>query len=97
MQETPYSFHDPKEFSCKANRGDSSGSLFLLNHWIDSTPTPKPSNAEIVNSYDFLLKRAEKCKDERKMMPNLIAVDFYKTGNLFQVVETLNGIKKTTT
>ncbi len=97
MQETPYSFHDPKEFSCRANRGDSSGSLFLMNHWIDSTPTPKPSNAQIVNSYDFLLKRARQCQEERKMVPNLIAVDFYKTGNLFQVVETLNGIRKTTT
>lgn len=97
MQETPYSFHDPKEFSCRANRGDSSGSLFLLNHWIDSTPTPKPSNAQIVNSYDFLLHRAHQCQEERKMLPNLIAVDFYKTGNLFEVVQTLNGIKKTTT
>lgn len=49
------------------------------------------------NSYDFLLKRARQCQEERKMVPNLIAVDFYKTGNLFQVVATLNGIKKTTT
>jgi hypothetical protein len=93
MQETPYSFHDPKEFSCKENRGGSSGSLFLLNHWIDSTPAPKPSNAQIVNSYDFLLKRAQQCKEQRKLMPNLIAVDFYKTGNLMDVVQTLNGIQ----
>jgi hypothetical protein len=97
MQETPYSFHDPKEFSCTANRGGSGGSLFLMNHWIDSTPAPKPSNAQIVNSFDVLLKRAEQCKKERHLMPNLIAVDFYKTGNLFEVVESLNGIRKSKT
>jgi hypothetical protein len=27
------------------------------------------------------------------MLPNLIAVDFYKTGDLFEAVKTLNGIK----
>ena len=54
---------------------------------------PKPSNAEIVNAYDFLLNRAQQCQAERKHLPNLIAVDFYRTGDLFEVVKTLNGIK----
>jgi hypothetical protein len=26
------------------------------------------------------------------MMPNLVAVDFYRTGDLFRVVRALNGI-----
>lgn len=93
MAETPYSFHKPEEFSCKANRGGTSASLFLINHWIDSSPAPKPSNAEIVNAYDFLLNRARQCQEERKHLPNLIAVDFYRTGDLLKVVNTLNGIK----
>ena len=58
MQETPYTFKTPEEFSCKPNRGGTTGSLFLINNWIETTPTPKPSNAEIVNTYDVLLKRA---------------------------------------
>jgi MFS family permease len=94
MQETPYKFHRPDEFSCKPNRGTSSASLFLINHWIETAPAPKPSNAEIVNAYDVLLKRAQQCQRERHMLPNLLAVDFYKTGDLFRVVEALNGIKK---
>jgi hypothetical protein len=94
MQETPYKFHQPDEFSCKPNRGTSSASLFLINHWIETAPAPKPSNAEIVNAYDVLLKRAQQCQRERHMLPNLLAVDFYKTGDLFRVVEALNGIKK---
>jgi hypothetical protein len=97
VQETPYSFHDPSEFSCNPNRGGTSGSLFLLNHWIDSTPAPKPSNAQIVNSYEFLLKRARECQKQRHLLPNLIAVDFYRTGDLLKVVETLNGLKQTKT
>ena len=63
-----------------------------MNHWIDTTPTPKPSNAAIVNAYDFLLARAEKCEAERNHIPNIIAVDFYRTGDLLRVVNKLNGV-----
>ncbi len=92
FQETPYGFKTPAEFSNAPNRGGKKGSLLLMNHWIESTPAPLPSNAEIVNSYDFLLKRARACRKERGMMPNLVAVDFYRTGDLFRVVRKLNGI-----
>ena len=93
VQETPYSFHDPSEFSCRPNRGGGSGSLLLLNHWIETAPAPLPSNAEKVNAYDFLLDRARKCQKERGKLPNLVAVDFYRTGDLIAVTETLNGIQ----
>lgn len=94
MQETPYKFHKPDEMSCRENRGTATASLFLINNWIETAPAPKPSNAQIVNAYDFLLKRAQLCRQERHMLPNILAVDFYKTGDLIKVVETLNGIKK---
>jgi hypothetical protein len=92
IQETPYTFHQPSEFSCAANRGGTAGSLFQINHWIETTPTPKPSNAAIVNAYDFLLGRARLCEKERGHVPNVLAVDFYRTGDLFRVVRTLNGL-----
>jgi hypothetical protein len=94
FQETPYGFKDPSEFSNAPNRGGKGGSLLLMNHWIETTPAPLPSNAKIVNAYDFLLKRARACKRARGMTPNLIAVDFYRTGDLFKVVRTMNGIKE---
>jgi hypothetical protein len=90
--ETPYTFHKVEEFSCRANRGGEGGQLLQINHWIDTTPTPRPSNATIVNAYSFLLARAEQCASERRHLPNLIAVDFYKTGDLFNVVNKLNGV-----
>jgi hypothetical protein len=92
MQETPYTFHDTTQFSNKPNRGGPGGSLLLLNHWIESTPMPKPSNAAVVNAYDFLLRRARACQRERHKLPNLIAVDFYATGDLMRVARTMNGI-----
>ncbi len=97
FQETPYRFLDPSEFSNKPGRGGTTGSLLLMNHWIETTPAPKPSNAEIVNAYDFLLKRARACRRARGMMPNLIAVDFYATGDLVRVVDTMNGVEMPTT
>jgi hypothetical protein len=92
IMETPYTFHAPDQFSCKDNRGGDKALLFQINHWIESTPAPKPSNAEIVNSYDFLLRRARECMKERKHLPNIIAVDFYKVGDLLGVVRTMNGL-----
>jgi hypothetical protein len=92
MQETPFHFSRASEFSCAANRGASTNSLFLINHWIDTTPAPRPSNAAKVNAYDVLLGRAEECEQERGLQPNVLAVDFYGRGDLMKVVDTLNRI-----
>ena len=92
VQETRYRFHDLSEFSCKPNRGGTAGSLLLLNHWIETAPAPRPSNAEVVNAYEFLLARARQCGKERGRLPNLIAVDFYRTGDVIGAARTLNGI-----
>ncbi len=90
MQETPYKFRSPAEMSCAPNRGGTSGSLLLINNWIDTTPDPKPSNAAIVNAYDALLARARLCQAERGMKPNVLAVDFYRTGDVVKVARAMN-------
>ena len=92
IQETPFRFLEPGQFSCAPNRGGTGGSLFQINHWIETAPTPRPSNAAIVNSYDFLLGRARQCAKKRGHVPNIIAVDFYRTGDLLRVVKRLNGL-----
>jgi len=96
IQETPYSFHTPEDFSCKPNRGGTTPPMFQINHWIETTPAPKPSNAEIVNAYDFLLKRALTCQRVRRHLPNIIAVDFEDIGDVVRVARTLNGLDSTT-
>jgi hypothetical protein len=52
---------------------------------------PRPSDAEKVNAYEPLLQRARTCERIRDHLPNLLAVNFYKRGDLFRVVDTLNG------
>ncbi|HXY42053.1 MAG TPA: hypothetical protein VEQ10_20425 [Vicinamibacteria bacterium] len=92
FQETPYRFRTPEEFSCQVNRGGTAGPLFQINHWIETVPAPKPSNAVIVNAHDFLLARARRCQKERGKVPNILAVDFAMTGDVLAVAAELNGI-----
>jgi hypothetical protein len=100
LQETPYSFKQASQLTkssnlaktCEPNRGSSDNPLFLLNHWIDTSPAPRPTNAAKVNDYKALLARAKECERVRDRLPNLIAVDFYATGDLFRVVEKLNEL-----
>jgi hypothetical protein len=100
LQETPFTFRgaaaltDPanRVESCAANRGPDSAPLLLLNHWVAMEPLPLPSDAEKVNAYEPLLARARECERIRGQIPNLIAVNFYRRGDLFRVVDTLNGV-----
>ena len=99
-EETPYAFSrvaqltNPKDLpaSCKANRGPARAPLFLVNHWISTDPLPLPSNAAKVNKYSVLLRRVRECERLRQHLPNLVAVNFYRRGDVFRVVDTLNGV-----
>ncbi len=93
MWDTPYSFERPEDFSCACSRGCPSrqGQLFLVNHWL-STPLAAPEQAAATNAYDRLYGRAATCRDDSGFQPTLLAVDFYDVGDLFAVVDALNGI-----
>jgi hypothetical protein len=90
VQETPFLFRRPGQLSCRANRGSPDAPLFLLNHWI-TDKRREVSNAARVNARGVLLTRARECQAERGLLPNFVAVDFYDRGDLFGVVDTLNG------
>ncbi len=89
--DTPYSFRTAEEFSCDVLRGDASHDLFLVNHWL-STPLPTRDGATSVNTADVLGARAQACAAEHGRIPNLVAVDHYDVGDLFSVVDGLNGV-----
>jgi hypothetical protein len=93
MQDTPYQFPAPEDFNCTHNRGDPEASLLLMNHWV-SRPNHAPDRATAVevNSDDFIVERARACEQERGLMVNYIAVDFYSLGDLTGAVDTLNGV-----
>jgi hypothetical protein len=100
-EETPFAFSNPEHLtdpsrvaaSCKPNRGPKNAPIFLVNHWITTDPVPLPSNAAKVNAYGPLIGRLRECERIRHHIPNLVAVDFYRQGDLLRAVDTLNHVK----
>lgn len=91
--DTPYSFTSLDELSCRENRGQMGSDLFLMNHWIStSLGLPSEDDAPTANSFDVLHGRAAQCQQEAGQIPNFVAVDFYDHGDLFAVVDALNGV-----
>jgi hypothetical protein len=89
FQETTFSFTNKKQFDCAPNRGNPDAPLFLINHWITSSP-PNPSTGSDVNSTGALDKRIEQCLTDRGLVPNIVAVDFAERGNLVSTAQELN-------
>lgn len=102
LQETPYNFPNSDQLtqpanweqSCGPNRGDVTGSMFLMNHWSPPTAPPQPDlekSAE-VNARSVLVGRAQKCAEVRGRLPSLIAADQITAGDLIGAVRDLNAI-----
>jgi len=102
LQETPYTFDhveeltDPSNWkaSCGPNRGDVTGSMFLMNHWSPPTPPAEPDleKSAKVNARSVIAGRAEKCAQVRGRLPSIIAADQVTAGDLIGAVRDLNGI-----
>ena len=90
--ETPFSFAAPEDFNCDPNRGDPTNPLFLLKHFLTTAVGGDPELAEMVNYNPLFIDRARQCEEERSALPNFVAVDFYDIGDLFAVVDALNGL-----
>ena len=89
--ETPFSFSTPEDFTCDPNRGDPANPLFLFNHFLTAPLGGSPDLAEMVNYNPLFIDRAHECEAENDDFANFIAVDFYDIGDLFDVVDDLNG------
>jgi hypothetical protein len=91
-QETPYHFGTAAQLdaddSCRPNRGGTKGSLLLIIHWVDTSPAPRTSIAAEVNAPAFLKRRLDRCRRERGLVPNVVAVDFYRRGNVVGTLAT---------
>ncbi len=94
-QETPFRFHSVDDLSCERNRGPADAALFLVNHWIEDI-APSPADAELLNAREVLLPRLQQCEAERGQLPNLVAVNFYRLGDLLAVVDEINGVGSAT-
>jgi len=101
LQETPFSFPSAAPLldtanldrTCAPNRGPATAPLFLVNHWVTTDPLPRPSDADAVNAYRPLMARLRACERLRDHIPNLVAVNFPRHGDLYRAVDTLNGVR----
>jgi hypothetical protein len=97
LQETAYTWATPDLItnpanwpaSCAPNRGGTTGSLFLMNHW--SPPVaPTPAGSAVVNATNTIVGRATTCRSVRGLMPTIVAVDMFQSGGLLEAVRQLN-------
>lgn len=91
MQETPFLFLSPDEFSCSPNRGVADATLFQMNHWVQRIAPDRVDSAR-VNQLDVLVDRARQCAQERGQLPNYLAVNFYNIGDVVEAANVLNDV-----
>jgi hypothetical protein len=87
-QDTPLGATDGSELRCERFRGTADSPLFLMNHWIDTFP-PSPSRNERIGGR-VLRQRLDRCQRERRLTPNLIAVDFYERTGVVGIAHRRN-------
>jgi hypothetical protein len=91
VQDTPYSNPTPAALSCALNRGSASNPLFLVNYWLNRYQS-LVSDARLINAYGEFWPYVSRCRTERHRLPNFVAVNYYEQGDLFRVVDRLNGV-----
>lgn len=91
--ETHYSAASRADFSCDYNRGDSSQSLFILNHFVTEATLGYGliDSAAAVNANPYLTSRAMGCWAATGKMPNFLTVDFYEQGDVMAAKDALNA------
>jgi len=93
FQDTHYAFEDIESMHCQPHRGSEDSPLFLMNHWVvGPLGLSLESDAEQANQAEVLWDQVERCRQERGIQPNLVAVDFYGVGDLFEVVAELYAL-----
>ncbi|MBK8258343.1 MAG: hypothetical protein IPK82_37460 [Polyangiaceae bacterium] len=89
--DNPYAAETPADLKCELGRGSLSNSLFIFNHFL-TAPVADINLAEQINHNPFFIDRTTACSEQMGDLPNFVTVDFYTTGDLFPVVNQLNGL-----
>ncbi|MFT4543855.1 MAG: hypothetical protein ACI9UR_001753 [Bacteroidia bacterium] len=84
-----YDIQDPANFDCDYARGNPDGYFYQMNHFV-TIITPQQNSAQTINQYEYLYNRAVDCMTQNSRKPNFIMLDFYATGDVVQVVDSLN-------
>ncbi len=88
VQDTPLGAKTPAQLRCTRYRGRPDSPMLLVNHWIPPFPPSVTRNEQIGGR--FLERRLRQCERRRRMLPNLIAVDFYERSGVVEAARRLN-------
>ena len=91
ITQTNRSYFDAEDFDCELENS-SGNELFRVNHWV-SIPilgTANQAAAEEANAFSNLNTRALSCWQAEGHIPNFVVVDFYDTGDILAVADSLN-------
>lgn len=87
--ENDYNNHNLNDMSVKIIRGDTSKSLYIMNHFVYSTLNRKIANGKS-NRLENIKKHLQKSALQINKKPNFIFVDWYNRGDLIKAVEQVN-------
>jgi hypothetical protein len=90
VQDTPLGAKKVSQLKCNRERGDADSPIAMLNHWADTFPPQRSAN-EPFQRRSVIVDRAHRCARKLGVTVNLIAVDHYDQGDLFEAVNVLNG------
>ena len=92
VQDTPLGATRPSQFRCRRFRGSADSPLYMLNHWIPPFPPSVRRNELIAGN--ALRRRFESCQRRRRLLPNLVAVDFHERSRVVEVTDALNARRR---
>lgn len=92
LADTDFSVHNVSDFNCATNRGSSTSTLFLLNHFVtnEQLGVGDSTQAKIANANPLLINRLEQCQQALGKRINFVGVDFYEMGDVLEAVKEMN-------
>jgi hypothetical protein len=90
VQDTPLGAKKVSQLRCRRERGDADSPIAMINHWADTFPPQRSANTPFQRR-SVIVDRAHRCARKLGVTVNLVAVDHYDQGDLFEAVDELNG------
>ena len=95
VRDTPYDLPSAAALlspaGCTIGRGTAASPFLLINQFVAGDP-PLPRPARTVNQQDAILAHARECRSALGGLPGLIAVDFWRQGDVVGAARALNGV-----
>jgi hypothetical protein len=91
-EETPWNNAQPSDLlRCNIDRGTPGAPLLTVDHFLEA-PVTNPAMADTVGNDPFFVDRIRTCAGALGHVPNFVLVDYYEVGDLFRVIDVLNGV-----